>query len=85
MNMEMTTSGSTVAHCGVSNGTDFCTECSGPALCPINDICYCSSECFHSGQCCPDVEHLLTCLGGCVTLNSQLTYINNRETIAKLQ
>ena len=51
----------TTAHC-VSEGTDFCSECSGPAVCPVNDICYCSSECFHTGNCCPDVDQLLTCL-----------------------
>ena len=50
------------AHC-VSNGRDPCTECSGPSVCPVNDICYCSSECFDTGLCCPDVRHLLSCLG----------------------
>lgn len=54
--------GSLSAHCE-SGGADVCTECSGPAVCPVNDICYCSSDCFTTGHCCPDVEHLLPCLG----------------------
>ncbi|CAI8027223.1 Deleted in malignant brain tumors 1 protein [Geodia barretti] len=41
----------------------FCTDCSGPSsICSIYDNCFCSSDCFISGKCCPDVESYLQCL-----------------------
>ena len=54
----------------LSNGVTDCNECSNAADCPPipSAQCYCTSECYKNGMCCPDVGHLQNCLGN--TYNS---------------
>lgn len=39
-------------------------ECGSPNDChDVSDaLCYCKSECYISGQCCPDINYLSNCL-----------------------
>ena len=70
----------TTAPC-LSNGVTDCNECSNAADCPPipSTQCYCTSECYRNGMCCPDVGHLQNCLGNgynsCCVLIFPNTYV----------
>ena len=60
----------------LSNGFTDCNDCGTVSCMPRN--CDCSSNCYESGNCCPDVAHVDNCLRECNL--SQKVALCNKKT-----